>query len=62
LGPKALRSPIATGIRATQAHKAGALEFRPAMKIPMPKPTIKAEIAYATTVSIGRSTSNRIDA
>ena len=43
-GPKALRSPIAMGIRARQVHKAGALELRPAMRIQTPKPAIPIEI------------------
>ena len=33
------------GMRATQIHKAGALELRPAIRIQTPKPAIKAEIA-----------------
>ena len=44
LGPNALTTPIAMGTRATKNHKAGALEFRPAMRIQIPKPTMKAEI------------------
>jgi hypothetical protein len=32
------------GSGAAQAHKAGALELRPAMRIQAPKPTIPAEI------------------
>jgi hypothetical protein len=38
-------SPIVIGIRATKAHKAGAVELRPAIRIQRPKPPIKAEIA-----------------
>jgi len=45
VGPKALRKPIVIGMRAARAHKAGALELRPAIRIQRPKPTIKAEIA-----------------
>ena len=33
------------GMSATQIHKAGALELTPAIRIQIPKPTIKAEIA-----------------
>ena len=33
------------GMRAAQIHKAGAPEFRPAIRIQRPKPTMKAEIA-----------------
>ena len=43
--PKALRSPIAMGMRAAQIQNAGALELRPAKRIQRPKPTMKAEIA-----------------
>jgi hypothetical protein len=32
------------GSRAAQAHKTGALELRPAIRIQAPKPTIPAEI------------------
>jgi len=45
VGPKALRNPIAMGMRAARAHKEGALELRPAIRIQRPKPTMKAEIA-----------------
>jgi hypothetical protein len=43
------------GSRAAQAHKAGALELRPAIKIQAPKPTIPAEITRASAFSIDRS-------
>jgi hypothetical protein len=33
------------GTRDAQAHKAGALELRPTIRIQRPKPTMKAEIA-----------------
>ena len=57
LGPNALSSPIAMGTRAMQNHKTGELELRPATRIQAPKPTIPAEIAKASALFTGRSTS-----
>ena len=57
-GPKALTIPIVMGMSATMLHRAGELEERPAMSIRAPTPTRNAEMAYATTFSIVRSTSN----
>jgi hypothetical protein len=53
---KSVKIPIAIGISAVIAHKAaGAVEFRSAINIERPKPTIKAEIPYANALFIGRS-------
>jgi hypothetical protein len=39
-------------MRAAQIHKTGALELNPATRIQRPKPTRKAEIAYAAAFSM----------
>jgi hypothetical protein len=59
VGPKALMSPIAMGMRAAQIHKAGTLELRPATRIQRPKPTMMAEIAYAAAFSTFDPTANQ---